>query len=123
MPMDLALEMFIETGDLPEDKYPPLEELSEIIAQVLNVEDEIQSFTPLETILSGAEKQKYKSLRINTRSLRVRMKKRKRNEEKFYFLVCGKEISTEEYESYDGLCWECWDDQMTEECEFEEDII
>ena len=36
---------------------------------------------------------------------------------------CGKEISDEEYESYDGLCWECWDDQMTEECEFEEDII
>ena len=36
---------------------------------------------------------------------------------------CGKEISKEEYESYAGLCWECWDDQMTEECEFEEDII
>ena len=29
----------------------------------------------------------------------------------------------EEYETYDGLCWECWNDQMTEECEFEEDII
>ena len=42
------------------------------------------------------------------------------NEEKFYCSVCGKEISTEEYESYDGLCW---DDQMTEESEFEEDII
>ena len=50
-------------------------------------------------------------------------KERKMNEEKFYCSVCGKEISTEEYESYDGLCWECWDDQMTEECEFEEDII
>jgi len=37
--------------------------------------------------------------------------------------VCGRKISKEEYESYDGLCWECWDDQMTEECEFEEDII
>ena len=36
---------------------------------------------------------------------------------------CGKEISDEDYESYDGLCWECWDDQMTEECEYEEDII
>ncbi|MDH5770294.1 MAG: hypothetical protein OEZ25_03290 [Candidatus Bathyarchaeota archaeon] len=44
-------------------------------------------------------------------------------EEKFYCSVCGKEIPTEEYESYDGLCWECWDDQMTEECEFEEDIV
>jgi hypothetical protein len=51
------------------------------------------------------------------------MKERKMNEEKFYCSVCGKEISEEESESYDGLCWECWDDQMTEECEFEEDII
>jgi len=34
--------------------------------------------------------------------------------------ACGKKVSTEEYESYNGLCWECWDDQMTEECEFEE---
>jgi uncharacterized CHY-type Zn-finger protein len=47
----------------------------------------------------------------------------KMNEEKLCCSVCGKEISEEEYESYDGLCWECWDDQMTEECEFEEDII
>ena len=45
------------------------------------------------------------------------------NEEKFHCSVCGKEISTEEHKSYDGLCWECWDDQITEECEFEEDII
>jgi len=37
--------------------------------------------------------------------------------------VCGRKINKEEYESYDGLCWECWADQMTEECEFEEDII
>ena len=42
------------------------------------------------------------------------------NEEKFYCSVCGKEISKEEYECYAGVCWECWDDQMTEECEFEE---
>jgi len=45
------------------------------------------------------------------------------NEEKFYCSVCGKEISKEDYELYDSLCWECWDDQMTEECEFEEDMI
>ena len=37
------------------------------------------------------------------------------NEEKFYCSVCGREIDEEEYESYDGMCWECWDDQMTEE--------
>ena len=29
--------------------------------------------------------------------------------------VCGRKISKEEYETYDGLCWECWDDRMTEE--------
>ena len=44
-------------------------------------------------------------------------------DEKYYCEVCGKEISEDEYESYDGMCWECWDDQMTEECEFEEGII
>lgn len=58
MPIDLALEMFIETGDLPVAKYPALEELAEIIAPVLNVGDEIQSFAPLEAILCNAEKQK-----------------------------------------------------------------
>ena len=44
------------------------------------------------------------------------------NEEKEEYCceVCGRKISKE---AYDGLCWECWDDQMTEECEFEEDII
>jgi hypothetical protein len=41
----------------------------------------------------------------------------------YHCAVCGKEISKEDCESYDGLCWECWDDQMTEECEFEEGII
>lgn len=44
MPTDLASEMFVETGDLPVAKYPALEELAEIIAQVLNVGDKIQSF-------------------------------------------------------------------------------
>jgi len=29
--------------------------------------------------------------------------------------VCGRKISKEEYEAYDGLCWECWDDRTTEE--------
>jgi len=29
--------------------------------------------------------------------------------------VCGREISQEECEDYDGMCWECWDDQLTEE--------
>ena len=28
---------------------------------------------------------------------------------------CGKEISEQDSESYDGMCWECWDDQLTEE--------
>ena len=29
--------------------------------------------------------------------------------------VCGRKISKEEYEDYDGMCWECWDDQFAEE--------
>ena len=38
-------------------------------------------------------------------------------EEKCFCSVCGREISKEEYESFDGMCWECWDDQLTEESE------
>ena len=29
--------------------------------------------------------------------------------------VCGTEISQQDSENYDGMCWECWDDQLTEE--------
>jgi len=36
-------------------------------------------------------------------------------EEKYYCSVCGCEIDENEYESFDGMCWECWDDRMTEE--------
>lgn len=38
-------------------------------------------------------------------------------EEKHYCSVCGREISEEEYGAFDGMCWECWDDQLTEESE------
>jgi len=34
---------------------------------------------------------------------------------KFECSVCGKEIDQEEYDEYDGMCWECWDDHLTEE--------
>ena len=44
-------------------------------------------------------------------------------DEKYYCKVCGKPVTRQEYEAYERKCWECWDDQMTEECEFEEDII
>ena len=43
--------------------------------------------------------------------------KSKDEKRRFYCSVCGREISEEEYEAYDGMCWECWDDQMTEESE------
>jgi len=46
-----------------------------------------------------------------------------KEKEEYYCEVCSRKISKEEHEAYDGLCWECWDDQMTEECEFEEGII
>jgi len=35
--------------------------------------------------------------------------------EKFCCSVCGREISEEDFRDYDGMCWECWDDQLTEE--------
>jgi hypothetical protein len=38
-------------------------------------------------------------------------------EAKYNCSVCGREISEEDYEDYDGMCWECWDDQLTEESE------
>jgi len=44
----------------------------------------------------------------------VKMTKNKEKEE-YYCEVCSRKISKEEYEAYDGLCWECWDDQLTEE--------
>lgn len=34
---------------------------------------------------------------------------------RFECSVCGKEIGQDEYDEYDGMCWECWDDQLTEE--------
>jgi len=40
-----------------------------------------------------------------------------KKEQKYYCSVCGREIDEDEYESYDGICWECWDDQLTEESE------
>jgi len=39
------------------------------------------------------------------------------DDEKKYCSVCGREITEEDYEAYDGMCWECWDDQLTEESE------
>lgn len=37
--------------------------------------------------------------------------------EKYYCSVCGREINKEEYEAFEEMCWECWDDQLTEESE------
>jgi len=36
----------------------------------------------------------------------------RKGDEKYYCEVCGKEISEEEYEAYEG---KCWDDYLTEE--------
>ena len=35
--------------------------------------------------------------------------------EKCHCSVCGKELTKEDYDNYDGMRWECWDDQLTEE--------
>jgi hypothetical protein len=35
--------------------------------------------------------------------------------QKYYCKNCRKEISPNENQDYDGMCWECWDDRLTEE--------
>ncbi len=34
---------------------------------------------------------------------------------KYLCEVCRREITKEDNDSYDGMCWECWDDRLTEE--------
>jgi hypothetical protein len=36
-------------------------------------------------------------------------------DDKLHCQVCGRDRSKEDYDSYDGMCWECWDDHLTEE--------
>jgi len=31
--------------------------------------------------------------------------------------VCGREITREDYDNYQGMCWECWDSKIAEESE------
>jgi hypothetical protein len=31
---------------------------------------------------------------------------------KYHCSVFGREITEEDNENYDGMCWECWDDQL-----------
>ncbi|MEM2143932.1 MAG: hypothetical protein QW279_01105 [Candidatus Jordarchaeaceae archaeon] len=50
---------------------------------------------------------------MRTRSQQLSMRKNGR----YYCSVCSYEISEEEYESYEGMCRECLDDQLTEEIE------
>ena len=40
-----------------------------------------------------------------------------RNDKQYHCAICGREISEEDFEDFDGMCWECWDDQLTEESE------
>ncbi|MCW3996328.1 MAG: hypothetical protein NWE98_09325 [Candidatus Bathyarchaeota archaeon] len=37
------------------------------------------------------------------------------DDKKRYCQICGREIRQKEYDNYDGMCWECWDDRLTEE--------
>ena len=69
--------------------------------------------------LMERQKQRYEQKRAQ-RAVTMTDKEEK---EEHHCEVCSRKISKEECEAYDGLCWECWDDQMTEECEFEEDTI
>jgi hypothetical protein len=49
------------------------------------------------------------------RDIRSEASKMSPDQKKYTCSVCGKEISQQENEDYDGKCWECWDDQLTEE--------
>jgi len=31
--------------------------------------------------------------------------------------VCGREITTEDYDNYQGMGWECWDSKIAEKSE------
>ena len=35
--------------------------------------------------------------------------------EEYRCKICGRKISKEEHEAFEGLCKECWGDEMTEE--------
>jgi len=52
---------------------------------------------------------------LKEQTKKKRVQRSKEEDHKFYCSVCGCEISEEEFEDYDGMCWECWDDQLTEE--------
>ena len=58
-------------------------------------------------------------MNLNVIQMRNRKIRKTANEseekEEYHCKVCGRKISKEEYETYDGLCQECWDDMMTEE--------
>jgi hypothetical protein len=35
--------------------------------------------------------------------------------EEYHCEVCGRKLPKQDYEDYEGMCWECWDEQLTEE--------
>jgi len=39
--------------------------------------------------------------------------------EEYRCKICDRKISREEYEAFDSLCEECWEDEMTEETDEE----
>jgi len=47
--------------------------------------------------------------------LRNQHQDQKKAKKKRHCTVCGREVDQEEYDDYDGMCWECWDNQLTEE--------
>jgi hypothetical protein len=43
------------------------------------------------------------------------VKKVSHENKRYYCEVCGREITKEDNDNFEGMCWECWDDQLTEE--------
>lgn len=52
---------------------------------------------------------------ISKKQKKIRRRKVDPEKSKHYCSVCGREIPKDEYDGYDGICWECWDDRLTEE--------
>lgn len=51
---------------------------------------------------------------------KTKKKKGKGKKRRFYCSVCGREISEEEYEAYEGMCKECHEIEV-DELDYEDD--
>lgn len=80
---------------------------------VINVQSAIAIF--VRVLFNFTANRFYKNSTSITNDSRQRSLGLVLSNEKKQCSVCGKEITKEEYEDQEGMCWECWDDHLTEE--------